>query len=163
MISKKKLNDYLATLSKEELIKEVEKLFQKFPLVQQYYAMDLGEDSTSLLEEYKRKMEKIFFPRGFGVDPKMSEANKLIKEFSKIAVYVVDVIDLMLYKAELSIKLFQTWGGEFPTVENSLASTYNKAIDLIHKHHLEEHFMDRCSKIEDYGINFGLLNKTLLD
>src|SRR4051812_16007777 len=103
MISKSKLNDYLATLSREELIKEVEKLFQKFPLVQQYYTMNLGEDNPYLLEEYKRKIEKVFFP-GFGIDPKMSEANKLITAFSKIAVHIADVIDLMLYKAELSIK-----------------------------------------------------------
>src|SRR4051794_29207204 len=147
MISKSKLNDYLTSLSKEELIKEVEKLFQKFTIVQQYYVMELGEDwdSIYLLEEYKRKMEKVFFP-GFGIDPKMSDANKLITAFSKIAVQIADVIDLMLYKAELSIKLFQTWGSEFPTVENSLASTYNKAINLIHKHHLEQHFMDRCRR-----------------
>ena len=162
MISKTKLNDYLATLSREELVKEIEKLFQKFPLVQKYYAMDLGEDSTSLLDEYKRKMEKVFFP-GFGIDPKMTEANKLISEFSKIAVYIVDVIDLMLYKTELSFRLFQTWGSDFPVVVKSLASTYNKAIDLIHKHHLEEHFVDRCRRIEDHGINFGYLDKTLLE
>ena len=107
-------------------------------------------------------MEKVFFP-GFGIEPKMTEANKLISEFSKIAVYIVDVIDLMLYKTELSFKLFQTWGGDFPVVEKSLASTYNKAIDLIHKHHLEEHFVYRCRQIEDYGINFGYLDKTLLE
>ncbi len=113
MISRKKLNEHLENLSKQELIQEVEKLFQKFSLVQQYYTMDLGEDSTALLEAYKQKMEKIFFPLGFGADPKMPEVNRLIKEFFKVSVHIADTIDLMLYKIELSIRLFENGGMNF--------------------------------------------------
>ncbi len=161
MTSKKELRKYLKELTKEELIKEVEKLYQKFQPVQQFYSLELGNDSKELLEHYKKRLAKIFYPKGNYLNPSMSEANKVIKEFSKISVHVVDTIDLMLYKAELSIKLLEEWGLEFTGVVNSFISEYDKIIDLIRKNNLEEYFRNRCENIEGYALNYGLINETL--
>jgi hypothetical protein len=91
----------------------------------------------------------------------MAEANKVIKEFSKVSVHIVDTIDIMLYKAELSIKLFEEWGHEFPSVINSFITGYDRVINLIHEHNLEDYFQQRCEDIEACGLNYGLINETL--
>ncbi len=161
MASKKELRKYLQEFTKEELVKEVEKLHQKFQAVQQFYSLELGNDSAKLLDQYKIKLAKIFYPKGNYLNPSMSVANKLINEFSKISVYTVDTIDLMLYKAELSIKLFEDWGLEFTNVVNSFISGYDKIINLIRKNNLEEYFRDRCENIEGFALNYGLINETL--
>ena len=161
MTSKKELRRYLLELTREELVKEVEKLYKKFQPVQQFYSLELGNDSTTLLSQYKKRLEKIFYPKGNYLNPSMSEANKVIKEFSKISVHMVDTIDLLLYRAELSIKLFEDWGLEFTSVVNSFVSGYDTIISLIRKNNLEEYFRDRCENIEGYALNYGLINETL--
>lgn len=161
MAAKKELTKYLNQLSKEELIKEVEKLFQKLKIVQEYYSLELGADSVKLLSDYKRKLEKVFRVTFNHVDPSMSEANRIIKEFSQVSVYIIDTIDLMLYKVELSIKLFDEWGHEFTGVVNSFGTTYHKVIDLIRKNNLYDHFRERCDAVESYGLNYGLIGETL--
>jgi hypothetical protein len=58
MAGKKELTKYLNQRSKEELIREVEKLFQKLKPVQEYYSLELGTDSLKLLSGYKKKNGK---------------------------------------------------------------------------------------------------------
>lgn len=161
MAGKKELTKYLKQLSKEDLIKEVEKLFKKLKPVQQYYSLELGTDSLKLLNDYKKKLEKVFRVTFNHTDPSMTEANRIIKEFSEVSVYIIDTIDLMLYKVELSVSLFEEWGHEFTGVVNSFGTTYHKVIDLIRKNNLHDHFGNRCDAIESYGLNYGLISETL--
>jgi len=162
MASKKELKLYLQELSQAELVKEVEKLYARFKNVQEYYAAELGGDTSALVKEYKKKLDKVFAVRGMTLNPSMAETNKIIKEFSKVSVHIVDVIDLMIYKAELCVGLFEHWGHDgFDSVVNSFATTYDNAIDLIHENNLEEHFRQRCRKIEAYALDFYLINNTL--
>jgi len=161
MLSKKELNKYLSQLSKEELINEIEKLHSKFKQVQEFYLLELGNDTSKFLKDYKKKLDKIFYPKGMFINPSMAEANKVINEFSKISVHVVDTIDLMLYKAELSVKFFENWGHEFPNVINSFMTGYNKVINLIQENNLEDYFRERCMKIQAYGLNYGLINEMI--
>jgi len=161
MLSKKELNKYFSHLSKEELIKEIEKLHSKFKHVQEFYQLELGNDTSKLLKDHKKKLDKIFSPKGLFINPSMAEANKVIKEFSKVSVHIADTIDIMLYKAELSIKLFEEWGHEFASVINSFITGYDKVVNLIRENNLEDYFRQRCEEIEAYGLNYGLINETL--
>ncbi|HEY6978497.1 MAG TPA: DUF6155 family protein [Chitinophagaceae bacterium] len=161
MLSKKGLNKYLSQLSKEDLIEEIEKLHSKFKQVQEFYQLELGNDTSKLLKDYKKKLDKIFSPKGLFLNPSMAEANKVIKEFSKVSVHIADTIDIMLYKAELSIRLFEEWGHEFPSVINSFITGYDKVVGLIHESNLEDYFRQRCEEIETYGLNYGLINEPL--
>ena len=164
MISKKQLRKYLLQLSNEELANEVEKLFQKFKPVQEYYSLELGGDSSALLNNYKKKLEKVFSVKGNFINPSMAEANKIIKEFSKVSIHAVDTIDLMLYKIELSKSLFEEFGQDgLDSVANSFGSTYAKIIALIHENQLEDYFRKRCNEIEDYADEYCLINRKLED
>ena len=84
MLSKKELNKYLSQLSKEELINEIEKLHSKFKQVQEFYLLELGNDTSKFLKGYKKKLDKIFYPKGMFINPSMAEANKVQgRAFSK--------------------------------------------------------------------------------
>jgi hypothetical protein len=160
-MGKNKLADYLKQLSKEELINEIKKLQSKFNPVKEYYALELGNDTTTLLNKYKSKLDKIFKPRGNFLNPNLKEANIVISQFSKISFFATDKIDLMLYKTELIMEFLEEWGHEFTNLVNSFISTYGKLVDLIHENGLEEQFRPRCEKVEAYGMNYFLINKTL--
>jgi hypothetical protein len=82
-MAKRELTKFLKQLSKEELIKEIEKLYSKVKLVQEYYALELGGDTSSFLNEYKKKMEKQFRPKGNLLNPNMAEVNKIVNQFTK--------------------------------------------------------------------------------
>lgn len=162
MASKKELKQYLQNLSQAQLVKEVERLYDRFKNVQEYYAAELSGDTSALLGEYKKKLDKIFTMRGMNLNPSMAETNKIIKAFSKVSVHIVDVIDLMIHKAELCVLLFEQWGHDnFTSVANSFTTTYDNAVDLIHKNNLEDYFRKRCEKIEDYALDYYLINNTL--
>lgn len=162
MLYKKELKKYLDGLSQSELVKEVEKLVSRFKNVQEYYFAELGGDTTQLVGEYKKKLEKAFAMKNMTVTPNMAETNKIIKEFTKISVHVADVIDLMIYKAELCVDLFENWGHDhFTSVVNSFSTTYGHVIQLIRKNGLEDYFRARCKKIEGYALNYYLINDTL--
>ena len=64
---KRELKKYLNSLEEKELINEIVKLYDKFKLVKQYYELELGNDSSKLLDEFKEKIRKEYLPtRGFG-------------------------------------------------------------------------------------------------
>jgi Family of unknown function (DUF6155) len=106
-------------------------------------------------------MERVFRITDSYLDPSMTEANRIIKEFSQVSVYIFDIIDLMLYKVELSVNLFEEWGHEFTGVVNSFGTTYHKVIDLIRKNNLYDHFRERCELVESHALNYGLIRETL--
>lgn len=162
MAGSKELNKYLKELSKEELIKEVNKLYSKFKFVKDYYSSELGSDNGELLKSCKVKMAKLILKTGRNITPDVASANKLIREFKSVSVHTADVIDLMLYKVELCMEFLEEWGySHFTGVENSVANTYPEILNLIHKNRLENTFKKRCKKVEAAAGNYGLISDTL--
>lgn len=162
MAGSKELNKYLKELSKEELIKEVNKLYSKFKFVKDYYSSELGSDNGELLKSCKLKMAKLILKTGRNITPDVASANKLIREFKSVSVHTVDVVDLMLYKVELCAEFLEQWGLEFPGVENTIAYTYPEILSLISKNRLEKTFKKRCEEVEAVAGNYGLISDTLL-
>jgi competence CoiA-like predicted nuclease len=161
MAGSKELNKYLKELSKDELIKEVNKLHSKFKLVKEYYASELGTDNGKLLETCKDKLAKLILKSGRTIKPDVALANKVIREFASVSVHKVDVIDLMLYKVELCCEFVKQWGYEFPGVTGTITSTYPEIIDLISKNRFEKIFSKRCRQVEVVGKNYWLIADTL--
>ncbi len=64
---KTELNRYLKDLDKKELENEVKKLYSKFKDVKKYYELELSQDTTAVLNEFKARIKQEYFPkRGFG-------------------------------------------------------------------------------------------------
>jgi len=163
-ITKNIIKKHLETLEKEELINEVLRLHEKIKAVKDFYEMDLGTDSSSVLNEYKAKIEKHYFPkRGFG-DPKASEIRKLISEFKKIAVFEFDLIDLMLFRVEQAVKFTNAYGDIDESFYSSAENTFDDALKLAKKTGSLEHIRTRALLIirETQNIGWGF-HDTLFD
>lgn len=162
MAGNKELNNYLKELSKEELIKEVNKLYSKFKFVKDYYAFELGTDNGELLESCKVKIAKLILKTGRDIKPDIASVNKVIREFAVVSVHQVDIIDLMLCKVELCLEFLRQWGLEWPGVEGTISNTYPEILILIYKNRLEKTFRKRCEAVEKAGRNYWLISETLL-
>ena len=160
MVSKKDFTKYLNNLSKDELIKELEKLYGKFKNVKDFYSMELAEDTTGILNKYKEALKKEYFPNTkFGIGAaRASVARKIISDFTKIKVYDIDLIELMLFRVELCVEFTKQFGDINEQFYTSTENAFETVVKLIVKNKLEEGFKERCKNLihetEDFGWGF---------
>ena len=163
------LKKHLQSLTHDELVEEILKLTKKFKEVKAYYEMDLGDSKQQsvLLNEFKAKLKKQYFPtRGYG-DPKASEVRKIISDFKKISVFSFDIADLILYRVELAVKFTNSYGDINERFYTSTETAYEEALKLIQTNNLQEHFRERGLDIQrqtqDIGWGFSYTMRELTE
>jgi hypothetical protein len=161
-LTKTALQKHLIQLEKEDLIGELLRLFVKFKDVNEFYQMEFGEDTRLIVNVYKQKIRKIYFPNKRIRKPRSAAVKKLISEFKKVALYEYDVIDLLLYRVENSIEFTNTQGYMSDTFYKSIQTTFGEALQLIAKNRHFKEFKDRCEKCIWFAGHSGYeLNTTL--
>ena len=155
MASKRELTKFLNDLSKEELIKEFEKLYQKFDNVKTFYDIELSGDTSAIVKKVKDKIKKEYMPdRGFG-KARSSEVKKIISEFAKVSIYPRDLIDVILYRVEMAVEFTKEYGDIDMPFYDSAINAFYKVVELIKKEMLENEFKLRCYEIVYSTRNFG--------
>ncbi|MDY6863237.1 MAG: DUF6155 family protein [Thermodesulfobacteriota bacterium] len=107
-INLKDLKQYLNQKSKEKLINEISDLFGMFENVKDYYTTKINPDNEEqVLQKFKDKIKKEFFPsRGFG-KARLSVARKAISDFKKVTNSKKGLDTPMLfYRYYLNIRYF---------------------------------------------------------
>ncbi len=152
---KSELNKYLKTLSKEELIKEVKKLYDKISGVKEFYKIDLSSDTSKIVQEYKEKIKKEYFPkRGYG-KARSGVSRKVISDFKKISIHKKDVVELLLYRTEMMLEFTSEYGDIDEPFYNSLESSFAEACKLIHKEQLQKYYRKYCQELVSKAYSFG--------
>lgn len=147
-ITVKQLKKHLQELSEEELREEMIRLYQRFPLVKEYFQLELSQDSTTLVSVYKQKIQRYYFPKGKSVKrPKAAKMRELIRDFQRISTFPYDVADLLLYQAECMVTFSENKGYVSAGFQQTLISRYKEALVLIKKEMLKDSFMQRCQVI----------------
>ena len=155
MASKRDLPKFLNDLTKEELIKEVEKLYQKFDTVKTFYDIEISGDTSEIVKKVKDKIKKEYMPdRGFG-KARSSEVKKIISEFTKVSIYPRDLIDVILYRVEMAVEFTKEYGDIDIPFYDSAVNAFHKAVELIQKEMLEDEFKLRCNEVVYSTRNFG--------
>ncbi len=137
-------------MSENELREELLKLYNKLPIVKDFYSQDLmtEEERQVVLQTYKDKIYKQFWtPKG---NPKMAnnaQIKTLISEYEKIAVFPYDLIDLLIFRVETTTDHANDFGGTSDADYNSAITAFKKAMKLIKENNLLSYFEDRCSTI----------------
>lgn len=153
--TKKELSKFLKQATKAELEKEIKKLYDKFELVKQYYQLELAEDTTVIVDEFKAKLRKEYFPsRGYGRG-RNSVSRKVVSDFKKIAVFKKDVIDLLLYRVEVMLEYTNAYGDIDEAFYNSLTRSFDEACKLIQKEQLKAAYKIYCEELINEARNFG--------
>lgn len=162
---KRAFNKYLKSLTEKELIKELQKLYTKFDNVKQYYQLELGTDSKAVLDQFKARIKKEYFPsRGYGA-ARNSVSRKVITEFKKISIHPKDIVELLLYRVEMMLEFTLSYGDMDEPFYNSLFSSFAEACKRIKKEQLEVHYKVHCATLVDkasplgWGIYFDLRDK----
>jgi len=152
---KRKLNKYLSSLTEKELIQQIKILYDKFDIVKKYYDLELSEDSQEILEEFKSKIRKEYFPsRGFG-SGRSGASRKVISEFKKISIHKKDVVELLLYRTEMMLEYTKEYGDIDEAFYNSLESSFIEACKLIKKESLNTQFRSYCQELISSSSSFG--------
>jgi hypothetical protein len=150
---KPKLTDfkkYLASLDEAGLREELQKLFNKLPQVQEFYAQELMSDTErkAMLEDYKKKIYNQFWTRsGNPRNPSNAELRTLLTNFEKVSVFPSEVIDLYLYRVEMATEFANDFGGMPDADYNASITAFKRAIEMMMEHKLGNQFRIRCEEL----------------
>ncbi len=147
-------------MTKDELVQEIIKLHSKFDNVKEYYQSELLADS-SVLDKYKKQITKEFFPYGVSGRPGDARAailRKMISDFTKVAVFEVDVIELILHRVEMAVAFTAAYGDIDMPFYTAAENNFDKVCTLIVKNKLIDKYNERCAnmiwKVRDFGWGF---------
>ena len=138
---KRDFNKYLNHLDEEELRDELQQLYARFPVLREYYRMELG-DPKAVVDKYKAGMRKSFFPtRGRGKRGR-SQSRKLIKKFAEISVHPKDLVELHFYRAELMAEYVGARRVDSEAYHDSTVKAFAEACALAEREVLLEFFAE---------------------
>ena len=141
----------IAEMDEVALREELLKLYTKLPIVKDFYNQDLmtEEERQVVLKTYKDKIYKQFWTsRGSPRDyPNNAQIRSLISEFEKIAIFPYDVIDLLIYRVEVTTDYANKFGGTLDADYNASITAFKKAVKLIKENNLKSYFDARCQII----------------
>lgn len=152
-MGKSKLSEFkklIQEMSEKELREELLKLYNKLPIVKDFYNQDLmtEEERQVVLKAYKDKIYKHYWtPKGNPKHASNAQIKSLIAEYEKIAVFPYDVIDLLIFRVETTTDHANQFGGAPDADYNSAITAFKKAVKLINENRLKDHFEDRCKLI----------------
>lgn len=142
------LTNALSGKSEKELLCELTTLFKKFPQVKEYYTLLLSNDGQDIiLDKYKEKIRKEFFPKkGYG-KARLSIAKKSISDFKKLSSNPTLIISIMLFYVEQGVNYTATYGDIDGPFYISMEKMYLSALQLAEKSELLPIFENKCKEI----------------
>lgn len=157
-MAKSKISDLkkiLDEMSEDELKQEIFKLYNKLPQVKDFYNQDLmtEEERQEVLGKYKEKIYKEFWtskgnPKGMINN---STIKNIISEYEKIVLFSFDLVELLIYRVEISTEYAEQFGGMSESNYNTTITTFKKAMKLIEENNYRSYFEDRIKKILKAG------------
>jgi hypothetical protein len=146
-LTKKALLKHLSKSEKEDIIREVVTLFDKFKNVKEFYTAELTNEANPMLERYKKKITDAYSSANPKERRTNMNVNRLIKEFKKISIYERDTADLMLHRVECGVAAFRRNNNRSATFYNCIAVTFEEAVKLISVDNIGEELIPRINKI----------------
>ncbi|HEV7590930.1 MAG TPA: DUF6155 family protein [Longimicrobium sp.] len=150
---KRAVRTLLATLSKEQLIDELMRMYDDFAPVREYLSMRVSPDDTAVREKYKRIIAKEF-SFSWTRTPRVSVARKAVQEYRKVASSAEGVADMMMFYVE-QIEAFAADTGGDEGLFLSAWSMYHDAVDQIAKHELQDQFRERSRRLARSRHGYG--------
>jgi len=94
-----------------------------------------GNDAVKqILEDYKIKIQNVFFPDRLSGKLMLSEARKAIHNFKKLCNDEELILDLMLFYVETGVEATNTYGDLYEEFYSSIEKMYWSVIEAINKY-----------------------------
>ncbi|CAH0119012.1 MULTISPECIES: DUF6155 family protein [unclassified Paenibacillus] len=159
-LTKSALNKHLKQLTNDQLIELVKACYGASKEMEKFLAVRiLGDEAAeSLFQEYRKKIEKEFFPeRGFG-KLRLQEAKNAISEFERLTGNVKYSLELKLIYVENGVDFTLSYGDIDERFYYSMASVYADIIDQVNEDEMAElfdEFEDRLEAIVLKTVDIG--------
>lgn len=146
-MSKRALKKYLSDLKKKDLEEQLLDLYQRFPVVKEYYDFVFNPKEDKMVQEAKAKISNEYFPiKRKRPKARRSVAQKYIKHFNKLGVEPQLVADVMLYNMEIA-QLFSSEKNVPDAFFKSMANSFTEAVQFISLNGMLPEFKDRIVTI----------------
>lgn len=146
-MSKRKLKKYLSDLKKKALEEQLLDLYQRFPVVKEYYDFVFNPKEDKLVQEAKTKISNEYFPvRRKRARGRRSVAQKHIKHFIKLGVEPFMTADVMLYNLEIA-QAFSAEKNVPDTFYKSMLNSFDQAVRFVIINGLLSEFRERILKV----------------
>ena len=128
------------------LLKEMAK---RFPIAQMYLNMEFGFENQVIVEKYKKALIKEYFPtRGHG-KARSSKVNQMLKEFTQIAAFQEDVLEIYFFQVELAVQYYRAYLYEYMPFLNQIYKNWTFIIKLAHQGGWADTYQPRVDKMLD--------------
>ncbi len=163
---------FIQSLEEEELHQEMIKLYIKFKVVKDHYAMELGsnKDRTKIYANAKKEIIKRYATKSYRKPrkPRIRKINSILTEMSIKAIFEHEMIDLYLFNAETGNEFIKNYDLMTTPIFNTIAKSFDSAINIILRSLLEEEYETRCQNIVNNCTNYelrrtlrGMLNRLI--
>ncbi|WP_020567389.1 DUF6155 family protein [Neolewinella persica] len=140
----------LAELDEDELREELKALYERFPVLREYYKMELSGNTRKLLEKYKTTLRKTFFTgrRRMGRRARSNSA-KVIKDFKEISIHTKDLIELQFYRVAVMVEAMEYYNVDNEQFCNSVQKSFIQSAKLAQKELMLDTFKLTAQAIVD--------------
>ena len=146
-MSKRKLKKYLSELKKNALEEQLLDLYNRFPMVKEYYDFIFNPKEDKLVQETKSKISNEYFPvKRRKPKARRSVAQKCIKHFMKLGVEPFLIADVMLYNLEIA-QAFEKERNVPDAFYKSMLNSFEQGVHFISINGLLPDFKVRILKI----------------
>lgn len=148
---RKDFNRLLKELDADELRDELTVLYDRFPIVKEYYKMELGNSTKGVLDKYKKSLRKTFFTGRRRIARRgRSESKKVLKAFAKVSIHSRDLVELYFYRAEVMAEAIGYYHIENEPFLIATEKAFEEALVLTEKELLLEAFQPRIKLLAQY-------------
>ncbi len=139
----------LKELDEHELRDELQNLYDRFPVLREYYKLELSANTGKVLEKYKKDVRKAFFTgRGRRMARRgRSNSNKIIRAFSEVSIHARDLLELHLYRVEVMTEAIDFFGIDSESFHDSTVKSFAKALGMARKELLLDSFRPRIEQL----------------
>ena len=133
MSVKGKLGKELEKQDAEELLRLVKEMAARFPVAKMYLQMEFGLESETTIARYKKLLLKEYFPsRGHG-KARSSRVNRTLKEFSQIAAFQEDIVEMRFYQVEQAVAFYKAYLHDYDPFISNLLKNWQLVVNMLHR------------------------------
>ncbi len=147
----------LHKMDKSEMIKLVSEMYSKIPSAKEFLDVFFGVKIETLIEKYKKEIERYIYPSGKEMVLRESEARKIIRTVRKMKITELNV-ELELHYVECCLEIIQSFGYSNENYYIAIEKMFDSAINAISQIGEEEKYKSRIDNIyniaSEYGIEF---------
>ena len=149
-MSKRALKKYLVDLKKKELEAQLMDLYERFPIVKEYYDFIFNPKEEKLVQAAKIKISNEYFPlKRKRPKARRSVAQKYIKHFIKLGVEPHLIADVMMYNIEVA-QSFSRERNVPDAFYKSILNSFTEVVHYVSVNGMLHDFKERIVKIYKY-------------